>query len=79
MRFVDRSGASSEEVDLWPSMVIPKEDIDAEVERLAGLPAPENGRRCSLIAHPRAQEEPHEICAVRHKEQGAIRQIKYCE
>src|SRR5262249_35200169 len=42
-------------LDLWPAVVIPKETLDAEVERLATLPAPPNGRRASLIVHPRAQ------------------------
>jgi gentisate 1,2-dioxygenase len=38
--------------DLWPSIVIPKEDIDAEIERLSSLPRPADGRRRSLIVHP---------------------------
>ena len=55
--FVDRTGASQEKpLDLWPAIVITKEQIDAEIERLADLPAPENGRRESLIVHPRASE-----------------------
>jgi gentisate 1,2-dioxygenase len=54
-RFVDCTGAAPPRLDLWPALVIPKEDIDAEVERLARLPAPANGRRASLIVHPRAQ------------------------
>lgn len=55
MKFSDRTGAPAPKIDLWPSIVIPKKDIEAEVERLASLPAPENGRRCSLIVHPRAE------------------------
>jgi len=55
-RFVDRTGTSAPVLDLWPAAVIPKEDIDAEVERLAQLPVPANGRRSALIVHPRAQE-----------------------
>ncbi len=43
-------------VDLWPSLVIRKEEIDAEIERLADLAAPENGGRYSMIVHPRATE-----------------------
>jgi gentisate 1,2-dioxygenase len=53
-RFVDRTGAVPDSLDLWPSIVIPKETIDAEIERLAGLPRPANGRRRALISHPRA-------------------------
>lgn len=56
-RFVDRVGAPAPALDdLWPSVVIPKEDIDAEIERLSALPRPEDGRRRSLIVHPRASE-----------------------
>ena len=50
--FIDRTGAAAEQVKLIPPVVIPKEKIDAEIERLAGLPAPENGRRMSLIVNP---------------------------
>ena len=57
LRFVDRSGQSLEaKPDLWPSLVVRKETIDAEVERLADSPAPENGRREALIVHPNATE-----------------------
>ena len=55
VRFLDQSGARPGTMDLWPAIVIPKEVIDAEVERLASLPRPANGRRRSIIAHPRAQ------------------------
>ncbi len=54
VRFIDRTGASPTALDLWPSIVIPKETIDAEIERLASQPRPANGRRRALIAHPRA-------------------------
>ncbi len=55
--FVDQAGKSQEtNVDLWPSLVIPKEEIDAEIARLAGLAMPANNRRTSLIVHPRATE-----------------------
>jgi gentisate 1,2-dioxygenase len=52
--FLDRSGAAPEPIDLWPAVVIPKETIDGEIERLASQPKPANGRRRSLVAHPRA-------------------------
>jgi gentisate 1,2-dioxygenase len=54
IRFLDRTGAPPDSLDLWPSVVIPKETIDAEIERLASLPRPANGRRRALISHPRA-------------------------
>jgi gentisate 1,2-dioxygenase len=37
-------------------VVISKETIDAEIERLSRLTAPTGGRRRSLIVHPRAEE-----------------------
>ncbi len=50
--FIDRTGAAAEPVKLIPPVVVPKERLDAEIERLAGLPVPENGRRVSLIVNP---------------------------
>lgn len=52
--FVDRTDYAPPTQELWPALVIPREAIEAEAERLAGLPAPANGRRRSLIVHPRA-------------------------
>jgi gentisate 1,2-dioxygenase len=52
-RFVPHIDAGASLLDdLWPSVVIPKEDIDAEIERLSALPRPADGRRRSLIVHP---------------------------
>ena len=53
--FVDRTSAPAEPLDLWPSVVIPKEAIDAEVARLAAGATPPDGRRRSLIVHPRSE------------------------
>ena len=55
-RFVDRSGARAAELVLWPPVVVPREAIDAEIERLASLPAPGDGRRASLVVHPHVRE-----------------------
>jgi gentisate 1,2-dioxygenase len=52
--FVDRCSHKHEMPDFWESIIIPKEDIDAEVDRLASIDRPADGRRQSLIAHPRA-------------------------
>jgi gentisate 1,2-dioxygenase len=38
----------------WAPVKITKEEIDAEIERLASLPRPADGRRSSLIVHPSA-------------------------
>ncbi len=54
IRIEDRSGAGSESPELWPAIVIPKERLAEEAERLASLPRPSNGRRQALIVHPRA-------------------------
>ena len=54
--FMDRSGWTPEELDLWEPIKISKEEIDEEIDRLASQPRPSNGRRHSLIVHPRWQE-----------------------
>src|SRR6476661_696403 len=54
--FRDRTGETPKPLELWEPIVIPKEEIEAEVERLANLPQPENGRRRSVFVHPRNQK-----------------------
>ena|SRR5208282_2383275 len=51
-QFLDQSGQRPKSAALWPAVVIPKEAIDAEIERLAAVPRPANGRRRALIVHP---------------------------
>src|SRR5215472_17972850 len=51
-KFLDRTGAEAKPVDLISPVVIPKEAIAAEVERLASLPRPANGRRVSYVVNP---------------------------
>jgi gentisate 1,2-dioxygenase len=54
-RFLDRAGhGAGDENTYWAPVVVTKKEIDTEVERLAGLPEPANGRRESLIVHPLA-------------------------
>lgn len=55
-RFVGQSGAPPAEPDLWDPILIPREQIEEQVERLTSAPPPANGRRSVLIAHPSAQE-----------------------
>jgi gentisate 1,2-dioxygenase len=51
--FVDATGLQAPKLDdLWPSIIVPKEDIDTEIARLAEVPRPADGRRRSLIVHP---------------------------
>jgi gentisate 1,2-dioxygenase len=45
---------SSDQLDLWPSYIIPREAIEAEIARLAASPRPADGWRRSLIRHPRS-------------------------
>jgi len=54
VKFVDLTGEPAPSLNLWPSAVIPKEAIDAEIARLAALPPPINGRRRALVVHPNA-------------------------
>ncbi len=53
-KFVDVSGAPAREQNMWPSIVVPKENIDLEIARLGDIARPDNGRRASLIVHPKA-------------------------
>ena len=56
-KFIDRTGYEApQKLDLWEPIVITREEIDEEVERLASAPRPGNGRRQSLIVHPRWRE-----------------------
>lgn len=53
--FQDISGNDAgDEIDFWDSHIVTKEEIDAEIERLADLPRPDNGRRQSIVRHPRS-------------------------
>ncbi len=54
MTFIDRSGTAPEPVRWWEPIVITREAIAAEIDRLASLPLPDDGRRRSLIVHPKA-------------------------
>ena len=50
--FVDASGALPQREPAWEPIVISKARIDREIERLAALPRPANGRRRSYFVHP---------------------------
>jgi gentisate 1,2-dioxygenase len=52
--FSDQTGGRPGENAPWAPVKITKEEIDAEIERLASLPAPADGHRASLIVHPSA-------------------------
>jgi len=63
-RIIDRTGQPPHGVspdayrasDVWPPIIVSGEQIAAEIERLAGLPAPNNGRREVQFVHPSATE-----------------------
>ncbi len=55
-QFVDRTGAVPRPVNIIASVVVPKEAIEAEIERLVGLPMPSNGRRTSYVVNPATGE-----------------------
>src|SRR5580693_9823414 len=50
--FADRTEVTEGKIELIPPVVIPKEAIDAEIKRLASLPAPPHGRRESRVVNP---------------------------
>ncbi|MFO1261017.1 MAG: gentisate 1,2-dioxygenase [Sphingomonadaceae bacterium] len=52
--FQDISGLGYASNQPWAPAIVTKEQIDEEIERLASIPLPANGRRSSLIVHPRA-------------------------
>ncbi len=55
-QFIDRTGAAaSDDNNYFPPIVVTREQIDAEVERLASSALPANGRRESLVVHPYAE------------------------
>lgn len=52
--FAAVDGADDFAGDRWPALVMPSEEIEAEIERLAKSERPDDGRRRSMIVHPRA-------------------------
>jgi gentisate 1,2-dioxygenase len=51
---IEDGGEKAERPQIWPSIVISKEEIEAEVERLADSAPPASGRRSASIVHPSA-------------------------
>ena len=49
---VDVSGSAPREQTFWPTVVLPKAAIDAEIERLASIARPADGRRAASVNHP---------------------------
>lgn len=55
-RLVDVSGEPLKPDKIWPSVLIRKEEIEAEIERLANAPMPMDGVRGTSFVHPMAME-----------------------
>lgn len=53
--FIDISGALPRRQNMWAPMVIKKQAIAREIERLLDISKPDNGRRASMIVHPEAK------------------------
>lgn len=49
---VDVSGQAPREQTFWPTVVLPKARIDLEIDRLASIPRPDDGRRAAAVNHP---------------------------
>lgn len=51
-RFTDISERAPRKQEFWPTLIVPRAAIDAEIERLASIARPSTGRRSSAISHP---------------------------
>lgn len=49
---IDVSGRTPREQAFWPTVILPKARIEAEIERLASIDRPADGRRASAVNHP---------------------------
>ncbi|MGE4239828.1 cupin domain-containing protein [Ramlibacter sp.] len=56
-QFVEVGGSAPRVQQQWPSIIVPRSAIEAEIERLASIPLPATGRRASAISHPRNTHE----------------------
>ncbi|WP_144636648.1 AraC family ligand binding domain-containing protein [Bordetella genomosp. 13] len=50
--FLDQSGLAPRSPEIWEPLLVPRESIEAEVERLCRLAPPANGVRAAAIVHP---------------------------
>jgi len=53
-KLIDVTGEKPEAPETWPSIVITREEIESEIERLADEARPENGVRSVNLVHPLA-------------------------
>ena len=50
--FHDVSDRLPRKQEFWPTLIVPRAAIDAEIERLASVDRPASGRRASTVEHP---------------------------
>ena len=50
--FTDVSAGTPRKQHFWPTLIVPRAAIEAEIERLASIDRPGSGRRASAISHP---------------------------
>ena len=50
--FTDVSAGTPRKQHFWPTLIVPRAAIEAEIERLASIDRPASGRRASAISHP---------------------------
>ena len=49
---IDVSSTKPREQTFWPTVVLPKAQIDAKIESLASIDRPSDGRRAAAVNHP---------------------------
>lgn len=54
VRMLDISGSGPSGPRFWEPVIVSRQAIDREIERLAAAPRPANGRRATRIVHPQA-------------------------
>ncbi|SFB89971.1 Gentisate 1,2-dioxygenase [Polaromonas sp. OV174] len=55
--FLDVCGAAPRVQNTWAPLVVSKQEINLEVERLIDAAKPDNGRRASMVVHPEADKQ----------------------
>jgi gentisate 1,2-dioxygenase len=56
LSFASEENIAATPLGFWSALVMPGEEIDHEIERLASIPLPSSGRRRSFIVHPDSTE-----------------------
>jgi gentisate 1,2-dioxygenase len=51
-KFHEAGDTAPRKQHLWPTLIVPRASIDAEIERLASIARPASGRRAATIEHP---------------------------